>query len=366
MPDNSSSPLRILALPKYGTAAASMRQRLGQYAPYLEAAGYSVEIAPFLENSYIERINQRRKPDPVALARAYAKRALALRRAKRFDAIWLAYESFPYLPGFAESLVLRSGRPVLLDFDDAIFHQYDNHRSPFVRRLLGRKLQPLMRGAAICAPGNAYLADYARRFCPDVRILPTVVDTAVYRPALARAAGAPVMIGWIGTPSTWNFVKPLVPLLQRLARRPDVRVKIVGAGRLEAPPAGLDFVEWREHREIADIQSMDIGIMPLPDEPWARGKCGYKLIQYGACGLPVVSSPVGVNAEIVRDGETGFNAVTPDDFEAALERLIGDAALRMRLGAAGRARVEADYSLARHAPRFVQMFDDLTGRRCAE
>ena len=153
--------------------------------------------------------------------------------------------------------------------------------------------------------------------------------------------------------------------MQRLAARPGVRVKVVGAGLLARKPEGIEFLDWTEEREIAEIQSMDIGLMPLPDEPFALGKCGYKLIQYGACGLPVVASPVGVNAEIVIEGETGFLADTPEQFGAALDRLLPTRTLRNRLGAAGRARVVERYSLIAYEGRFVQVLDNVAGRPCA-
>lgn len=357
-------PKRILALTKYGDMAASTRQRLLQFLPALAAADYQVDTSPFFDNSYLVALNRRERAPRADVLRAYMRRLTAVRSAAGYDAVWLAYESFPYLPGFAETLLLPAGMPVVLDFDDAIFHQYDSHRLAPVRALLGRKLQGLMRRAAVCTPGNAYLAAYAERFCHDVRIIPTVVDTAEYRPPAARSDGV-VTIGWIGSPTTWAFVEPLVPHLQRLAARPDVRIKIVGAGRLASKPDGIEFVDWSEDREVAEIQSMDIGVMPLPDEPFARGKCGYKLIQYGACGLPVVASPVGVNTEIVVEGETGFLADKPEAFVAALARLLADKALRERQGAAGRARVVELYSLAAHEKRFVQAFDDIVRRPCA-
>jgi len=357
--------IKVLALPKYGNRAASMRQRLQQYLPTLEREGCAIEVMALLDNSHICRINQGRNAAVWQTVSAYARRIQVLHSARNYDAIWLHYESFPYLPSFAERLVFLYGKPVILDFDDAIFHQYDNHRNSLVRRWLGKKLQPLIRRSAICAAGNAYLADYARQFCSDVRILPTVVDTSLYKPELNREAGLPITIGWIGTPSTWNFVKPLVPLLQRLAERPNVSVKIIGAGHMEAPPEGLQFVEWSEDREISDIQSMDIGIMPLPDEPWARGKCGYKLIQYMACGLPVVASPVGVNSTIVEHGCNGYLADNLDEFSCHIEKLIGDAVLRTNIGAAGRKKVESYYSLKTHAPRFLQIVKDAVVNKCA-
>jgi hypothetical protein len=159
-------------------------------------------------------------------------------------------------------------------------------------------------------------------------------------------------------------MRPLLPILVELARERQLRIRIVGAGALaerERFPE-IDLVEWQEKREVADVQAMDIGIMPLPDQEWARGKSGYKLIQYMACGLPVVASPVGVNSDIVRNGINGYLAGSPDEWREALTRLIDDPDHRMRLGAAGRARAVRDYSLATHAPRFVDLLQALTKR----
>jgi glycosyltransferase involved in cell wall biosynthesis len=165
-----------------------------------------------------------------------------------------------------------------------------------------------------------------------------------------------VTIGWIGSPSTWPNVLPLLPLLTELARSHGVRVRVVGAGQAAARDRfdGLDLVDWSEAGEVGDVQAMDIGIMPLADQPFERGKSGYKLVQYLACGLPVVASPVGVNCEIVRE-DVGFLATTEDEWRAALTTLIADAELRRRLGSAGRAKAESAYSLASQTPRLVEV-----------
>ena len=356
----------MLSLPKYGDKAASMRQRFQQFIPAMDGSDISVEVRPLLKNGYIARVNAGLGISMPQVALSYISRFFVLLSVRRYDVVWLHYEAFPFLPSFFESLLLASGRPVILDFDDAIFHQYDNHRSVIVRQLLGNKLQKLMAGAVICSAGNAYLADYARRFCSDVRVLPTVVDTNMYKPDLICEVDAVVTVGWIGTPSTWNYVKPLVPMLQKLCETHNVSVKIIGAGVQKNPPSGLTFVGWTEDTEIADIQSMDIGIMPLPDEPWARGKCGYKLIQYMACGLPVVASPVGVNSAIVDQGVNGYLAESVEEFSNYIKQLLADASLRSKMGVAGRQRVESDYSLKTHAPRFVQIIKDAAASKCVE
>ncbi|QIK95831.1 glycosyltransferase family 4 protein [Sphingomonas sp. HDW15A] len=221
----------------------------------------------------------------------------------------------------------------------------------------------MIAGAAAVTAGNAYLADYARRWNANVHIIPTTVDTDAYAPVASRPAGPPV-IGWIGSPSTWAYVRPYLPLLADLCAGGRAQFLAVGAGRdAEADRfEGMEARDWAEHREVADVQAMDIGIMPLPDEPWARGKCGYKLIQYMACGLPAVASPVGVNVQIVKVGQTGFLANSNSDWRSALQHLIDTPGDRARLGAAGRARAIADYSLASWAPRVVDLFCSVVSR----
>ncbi|MFL6845433.1 MAG: glycosyltransferase family 4 protein [Allosphingosinicella sp.] len=348
--------MRLAAFAKYGPMAASTRQRLLQYVPHLAAAGIEVDFHPLLPDDYVRGMATGERYPKRKTAAAYLKRLREIAFGTGADAIWIYAELFPYLPGLVERLALRSGKPIVFDYDDAIFHMYDSSGNPLVRALLGRKLQPLLRRASLCCCGNRYLLDYAARFSSRTMLLPTVVDADVYRPAEAPDRSRPVTIGWIGSPSTWPYVRPLLPLLRELAESRGVRIRVVGAGRAALADAfpGLDLVEWSEEREVDEVRAMDIGIMPLPDDIWARGKCGYKLIQYMACGLPVVASPVGVNSEIIAPGENGFLAVGEPEWRDALDRLIADSELRGCFGAAGRRRIEERYSLQVHAPRLVE------------
>ena len=348
--------VQILALTKYGSQAASTRQRFVQYEPYLREAGMQVRYQSLLGDDHIRRLAQGRTGSPVAVGVSYLRRIATLVAQSHADLIWIQCELFPYVPGAAELLATWRGRPIVYDFDDAIFHQYDNHRSPLVRRVLGRKLEPLLSRAAACCCGNPYLRDYAARFCPDSHVLPTVVDIDAYRPVEEERRGSPT-IGWIGTASTWPYVRPLLPLLAELHARTGARLRAVGAGHAADGDGApfIDFVPWTEANEIADVQAMDIGIMPLTDDPWSRGKSGYKLIQYMGCGLPVVASPVGVNRDIVRPGVNGQLVTDMDGWRAALEDMIGSAERRRTMGAAGREDAVALWSLQAHAPRLVDI-----------
>ena len=354
--------MRILAFTKYDREAASTRQRLLQYLPTLSAAGIEVDYRPLLDDAYVRSLATGARASKLAILSNYVRRLWQLRLARHYDLVWIYAELFPYLPTGFERLAFGSGCPIVYDFDDAFFVPYETSSNPLVRRLLADKLKPLIAGAAAATCGNAYLQDYAQPLCKHTLVVPTVVDTDAYLPA-PRANEAPLTIGWIGSSSTWANVRPLLPLLERLCARHGVRVRAVGAGAQAERDRfdGLDLVTWSEASEISEVQAMDIGIMPLLDLPFQRGKSGYKLIQYMACGLPVVASPVGVNSEIV-DPANGLLATSEAEWEAALDHLIADPALRSSMGAAGRARAVDAYSLASQAPRLVELFQSIAGR----
>ncbi|MES2902605.1 MAG: glycosyltransferase family 4 protein [Pseudomonadota bacterium] len=347
--------MKVAAFTKYDREAASTRQRVLQYLPHLAAAGIEVEVQPLLDDGYVRALATGTVASRTAIAAAYARRLRQLLRPQTADLVWVYAELFPWLPARFERLAFRSGKPLIYDFDDAFFHLYDDHSNPLVRRVLGGKLKSLIGGAAAVCAGNDYLKDYADRSGANAIVLPTVVDIDQYVPAGHRPE-RPFTIGWIGSPSTWIFVRPLLPMLAELCRENGLRFAAVGAGALAEADwfDGLDFIDWSEASEIASVQAMDIGIMPLPDKPWARGKSGYKLVQYMACGLPVVASPVGVNSTIVEEGKTGLLATDLAQWRTALTNLIDDPALRRSMGQAGRARAVADYSLQTHAPRLIE------------
>jgi glycosyltransferase involved in cell wall biosynthesis len=356
--------MRVLSFTKYGRAAASTRHRVLQYLPRLAEAGIEVDHHALIPDDYVLSLASQDGYSRAALARRYRDRFRQLRAAKHYDLIWVYAEMFPKLPAAFERLVFRSGRPILYDIDDAFFHQYDDHPRAPMRWLLGGKLEPLLRGARLCCCGNDYLRDYALRFCPDARVLPTVVDTEIYRPRAGPPPEGPPLVGWIGSPSTWCNVQPILPVLEEVVRSGLARVRVIGAGR-EAERdrfPGLEMADWSEPTEVEEVRAMDIGIMPLLDLPFQRGKSGFKLIQYMACGLPVVAAPVGVNGQIVGGDRHGFLARAPGEWRDALFRLIGDPALRSRMGEANRERAVALYSLAAQAPHLIAAMRDAVQR----
>lgn len=351
--------MRILALTRYDTLGASSRVRFYQYLPYLAEGGIEVETSAFLSNAYLVALYEHRGRLLSHIAAAYFRRLSALGKARRFDLLWIEKELFPWLPATAETLLKRLGVPYVVDYDDAVFHNYDHHRSPLFRALLGKKIDKVMRNAGIVVAGNPYLAERARQAgATRVEIVPSVIDLNCYpEPKIGRPRNLaePVRIGWIGTPSTATFLRPVRTPLQRVADTPDLRLVLIGAGDTDAGISGAERLAWSEEQEYELLETLDIGIMPLADLAWERGKCGYKLIQYMACGKPVIASPVGVNAEIVEHGVNGFLASSDGEWTEAITTLANDAALRERMGRAAREKVARAYSLQSQFPRLREI-----------
>lgn len=291
--------MNVLGLALYGPQAASHRVRLSQFQAGLVEKGIKLHIQSLLDNSYLSRRFAGDRISLLALLDAYSPRLQMMRHAGRFDLALVYAELFPLLPAWLEQRLLRI--PYILDCDDAFFLKYRSGRLRWLSPLLGRKFDQLLRGAAAVTAGNAHLAAYARRFNANVTLLPSVVDTDHFIPADPPSAASPFpfTVGWIGSPSTAPFLQALVEPLQRFALQRPVRLLVVGGPAPFIP--GVEVIEspWSLRREVELIQQFSVGVMPLPDTPWARGKCAYKLIQCMACAIPVIASPVGANVNAV-------------------------------------------------------------------
>lgn len=362
--------LNILALTRYGVLGASSRLRFLQYLPWLQAAGCRIEQVPLLEDRLLQARYQQGGYGKGQLLSAYWRRIRALLARRTHDLLWIEKEALPWWPLWAERILL-AGRPYVLDYDDAVFHDYDRHPRRMVRCLYGQRLDGLMAGAALVVAGNRYLAERARGAgAPRVEIVPTVIDLLRYPLGTGNKAsdtdGLPRLV-WIGSPATIHYLDLVADPLRRLARRMPFVLRVIGAGKFELPGVRTELLAWSEETECASVQGGDIGIMPLLDSPWEQGKCGYKLIQYMACGLPTVASAVGANNEIVLHGQTGMLVKDAEGWVAALEGLLNDMALGRQMGAAGRARVESAYCIQKTGPLMARLLQEaLPGEaRCA-
>lgn len=356
--EQGSASVNILALTRYSRLGASSRLRMYQYLPFLSDHGWNVDVQPLLDDRYLRDVYEGRPRQATGLARAYGSRILSLLGSRRYDLLWIQRELFPSLPGLVEYLLRTSGVRYVVDYDDATFHRYDRSRSRLVRLTMGNKIDHVMGGAALVVAGNDYLADRARRAGSQrVEVIPTVVDLDRYPASSPETDHATVRIGWIGTPSTVEYLTLVAGPLRSATSGGSARLIVIGAEPRELTDVPIDPVPWSEDTEVEALRSIDIGIMPLPDEPWEQGKCGYKLIQYMASARPVVASPVGVNPTIVQDGKSGFIAANDGEWTASLERLIADPVLREEMGQHGRSRAETRFSLRSHAPQLIDLLE---------
>ena len=352
--------VKVFFFTKYTRVGASSRYRTFQYLPALQAAGCACQVSALFDEAYLSQKYRHGRGRVGRVLRAIIRRLWAVLMVPSGALVVIEYELLPYSPALLERWLLWRGCHLVVDYDDALFHRYDQHGNCWVRRLLGGKIATVMRLAHLVVAGNAYLADYARRAgARRVEVIPTVVDLARYPDASPFCDAAVFTIGWIGSPTTARFLREIAPALAEVCKDGRARVRLIGSGPVDLPGVPVELLDWNEATEVEEMRRFDVGIMPLPDEPWARGKCGFKLIQYMACGLPVVASPVGVNAEIVAPGSNGFLASTPDEWVTALRNLAVDRDLRLAMGRAGRGKVEEKYSLQVTGPRMTALLQSV-------
>jgi glycosyltransferase involved in cell wall biosynthesis len=353
--------MHVLFLTRYARMGASSRLRVYQYLPYLVESGFEVTVAPLFGNDYVSGFYGG-NISKVAVFKAYIERVRFILKVRHFDLVWVEYEMLPWLPDWIERSLLPREVPLVVDYDDAIFNRYDQHRLTLVRNVLGKKIDAVMCRAALVTAGNDYLGAHARQAGAErVELLPTVVDGTRYA-VIEKEDVSPVTIGWIGSHTTAIYLKLVSPVLRAMVASHNVRFVAIGANPSQLQDLPIEIHPWSEDTEAAEIQQFDIGIMPLPDDLWERGKCGYKLIQYMASGKPVVASPVGVNSVIVHQGVNGFLANTDSEWCNSLRLLCEDAALRKRMGDAGRSRMERDYSLQVAAPRLAELLRSVVNK----
>lgn len=353
--------MNILLLTRYGRLGASSRVRFEQYVPYIREAGHQVAIQPLFDDDYLRRLYAGDSLDWFRIAINYCKRIKLLWHSGGYDLVWLEAEVLPWLPTWGEAFLNSRNIPYVVDYDDAIFHRYNMHQSALVRTLLGRKIDKVMRRAALVVGGSEYLVEYAvAAGAQEVVYLPTVVDMNRYS-AKGAAAKEDFTIGWIGSPMTVGYLSLIETALAEIGKEKGVRVVLVGGRASPLKGVHPEIVDWAEAAECSAINLFDVGIMPLPDSPWERGKCGYKLIQYMASGIPVVASPVGANCTIVDHGVDGFLADTPAEWINSLRVLKDSPQLRAKLGSSGRAKVRQKYSLQTTAPRLIALLSKTAG-----
>ncbi|HET9132538.1 MAG TPA: glycosyltransferase family 1 protein, partial [Terriglobia bacterium] len=255
--------MKVLLLTRYGRLGVTSRIRFLQYAPYLEKHGIEITVAPFLGDDYVQSLYKGQR-NVMAIAGAYMRRFRQLLGARDYDLLWVEKEFLPWLPAIPERII----GPYVVDYDDAVFHGYDLNPSYLVRLLLGNKIRVTMSHASVVVAGNEYLASYAREAgASDIQNVPTVVDLDRYG-VPREHSNAGFTIGWIGTPWTARYLPEIAPALHEACRNGKARLLLIGSGEIKLPDIPFEVCSWSESSEIENLQRIDVGIMPLPDEPY--------------------------------------------------------------------------------------------------
>jgi glycosyltransferase involved in cell wall biosynthesis len=352
--------MRILAIvPSIYDTSPGQRYRIEQWEPLLRQRGVEITYAPFesqeLHGLLYQTGNMGRKLAHVS--RRFARRFPVISSAPQFDAVYVFREAALLGPPVFEWLVKRKRVPMVFDFDDAIFVSYRSPSNGYLSYLkFASKTRTICRLASHVMVGNPYLGEYARQFNPHVTVVPTTIDTEKYSIRRNKPSAVP-LIGWTGSFSTVQHLDTLRGALQKLAQRERFRLRVIGTPEYRLEGVEVEALPWRSETEVEDLRPIDIGVMPLPDDAWSKGKCGLKALQFMALGIPTVCSPVGVNTDIIQDDQNGFIADTEQEWIDKLGRLLRSFELREQIGLAGRATVEQKYSALAQAPRVYEILE---------
>jgi glycosyltransferase involved in cell wall biosynthesis len=358
------SRIRLLALVNKAVGTSpGQRYRLEQWAPHLARDhGIDIDFLPF-ESPPLTRVLYQKghyAKKAAFVLYDFVRRAGALAKARKYDGVVVFREASLIGPAVYERLISATGKPVIFDFDDAIWSSLQVKSSaarngPFARLHFFGKTDAICRLAAAVTPGNEYLADYARKRNTNVTVVPTSIELGEYPVQPELPYEDPLVVCWTGSTSTLAHFEFARPALEKLAAQRRLEVKVICSEPPSQPIAGATnaFIPWRAETESQDVGACHAGIMPLPDDEVTRGKCGLKALQYMACGRPVVISPVGMNVDLIENGVNGFLASKTDDFVAALTKLADDPGLRRRIGEEARRTVEERYSAERVAAVFA-------------
>lgn len=331
--------MKVLYFSKTSEIGPSSRYRIYQHKPSLAGAGIDCHISPLFTETYFRILRIDNSFIKILLKIFYSIWRFFLRttsafKAGNYDLVVIEHQLFPYLPYSVEKVFRLFNRKIVIEFDDAIYLTF-LHRG---------KMQKSLKDSIGVIAGNRFLAEFAREFNNEVKIIPTAIDTERYK-IKENYESKKIVICWIGLAYNLQYLLNLDNVLKTLAKKYYISLKVVSSKPLKIEGVNVVFKEWSYENEVEDLRSSDIGIMPLPDNEWTKGKCGAKLLQYMACGIPTVSSPVGVNFEIIKDGENGFLAENNEEWINKLTLLIEGKNLRESMGRKARETVEKRYSL---------------------
>ncbi|XOV91916.1 MAG: glycosyltransferase [Bacteroidota bacterium] len=345
--------------------APSQRFRFEHFLKFMEQNDSQCDFQPFVSvNDWDSLYSEMAKSSGFGiLLSGFLTRIKGLFNLKMYDIIFIHRELTPIGPPIFEWIIAKIlKKKIIYDFDDAIWLPDQNKESTIWRWLKWRsKVTSICKWSWKVSVGNEYLAEYARRYNDEVIIMPTVVDTEIHKPLTPLhppSMGDKVVIGWTGSHSTLQYLNKILPALQQFEKSVDFEFRVIANKDPQLTLKNYSFIKWNKESEIEDLNTFDIGVMPLPNDEWSKGKCGFKLIQYLALEIPAVASPVGVNKEIISHRKNGFLANSHQEWMDGLTKLIQDKTMRKAFGKLGRNLILRNYSAESQKGTFLSLFND--------
>jgi glycosyltransferase involved in cell wall biosynthesis len=359
---------KILILPTYVSRAGSSRYMLYDYLPYFKQYGYDYDVLPLLDEKYLHYVLDKSELSFVEntelylhLIRLYFKRLTQVLKKTKYDAVIIQKELLPFIPYSLEAWLVSKLGPLILTYDEPSYLKYQEHKFPFVNKFFGQKMAQLMAISKHIITWNNEVKAYAHQFNTQVSQLGLGFDLKRYqvKEQYELDTPRPMRIGWMGTPSGFPYVHLLDDVFRKLSQKHQFELMVVSSVNLQIEGVVVDNRKWSLNSEIADLLAMDVGIMPLPEDEWATGKSGCKMLQYMGVGTPAVVSPVGINGEIIQHGVNGFIARSHEEWYTVLDQLLSNAQLRQNLGQTGRKYVEAHHDQAKNAEQLIQILQQV-------
>lgn len=343
--------------------APSQRFRFEQFFPYLEQCNFRYNVNCFYDEKSFSILYKKQSSFKLGLnlVKCFFRRCLHMFTLGKYDIILIQRGACPFGPPIFEWIIRYIyGKPIIYDFDDSIWRE-PTDGVPLLKRLIksNHKVPKICKWAAIVVTGNQYLANFARQFNINVIVIPTVVDTDKRFFPISNKINETITIGWTGSHTTLPYLEELEPMLLALQEKNRFTLMVMANKPPEFKKLTCDFILWTEEAEVEELRKIDIGIMPLPDNEWTKGKCGFKAIQYMALGKPTVASDVGVNGEIIEHGINGYLCKSHEDWQKYLNILINDQALINKQGAQARKKIEEGYSLKRAVQEWCKVIENV-------
>lgn len=352
---------RILFLAPYPyEEAPSQRFRFEQYFNFLKEQGYEIEIHSFLNEKTWKSLYNHGSffAKAMGIIGSFWRRKLLMFKVRKFDYIFIHREASMIGPPIFEwfiAKVLR--RKYIYDYDDAIWlPNYSQQNARFHKLKAYGKVKKIIKWADVVVTGNSFLQEFGNQYNKNVVIIPTTIDLKNSHNQPTNHSHSPVNIGWTGSHTTMSYLDSLIPILQELEKEHHLTFTIISNEKPDYDLQSLQFIKWKKETEIEDLSSINIGVMPLTDSEWAKGKCGFKALQYMALGIPALVSPVGVNTEVIEDGKNGYLCATSEEWKEKLSLLLNNQQLREQIGKEGYKTVRTKYSVEANRDNYQKLF----------